>query len=47
MAYLDEILALIGTGASDDVKSKAKALDDKITTKITSLDVEINKHQFW
>ena len=45
MAYLDEILALIGTGASDDAKSKAKALDDKITTKISSLDVEINKHQ--
>jgi len=45
MAYLDEILAVAGSGASEDAKKKAKELDDKISGKISSLDAEINKHQ--
>lgn len=45
MAYLDELLALVGSNASDEAKSKAKALDGKISAQITSLDGEINKHQ--
>ena len=45
MAYLDEILAVVGSGASEDAMKKVKELDDKISGKINSLDAEINKHQ--